>query len=90
MTATFFGKDRRHQSEQYQFPIVLTWAITVHRVQGLSLDKAVIDLGSSIFAHGQAYVAFSRVRSLEGVLLIGLCRASFNKNKSCVHAEMSV
>jgi ATP-dependent exoDNAse (exonuclease V) alpha subunit len=43
--------------------------MTIHRVQGLSMDRAVIDLGSDIFAHGQAYVALSRVRTMAGVLL---------------------
>jgi ATP-dependent DNA helicase PIF1 len=43
--------------------------MTIHRVQGLSMDRAVIDLGSDIFAHGQAYVALSRVRTLAEVLL---------------------
>ncbi len=56
-------------------------------MQGISLDKVVIDLGSDIFDHDQAYVALSRVWRLEGVLLIGLIRASFDKNKSYVHDE---
>jgi len=56
-------------------------------VQGISLDKAVINFGSDIFDHGQAYVALSRVRRLQGVLLIGLLVESFDRNMSCVHDE---
>lgn len=52
-----------------QFPIRLAWAITIHKSQGQSYDKVVIDLGRGSFAHGQTYVALSRVRSLEGLYL---------------------
>jgi hypothetical protein len=56
-------------------------------VQGLSMDRAVIDLGNYIFAHGQAYVALSRVRSLAGVLLSNFCEASLKKTSSKVLLE---
>jgi hypothetical protein len=49
--------------------LVFVLPMTIHRVQGLSMDRAVIDLGSDIFAHSQACVALSRVRTLAGVLL---------------------
>jgi len=51
-----------------QFPLKPAWAITIHKSQGLTFDKAVID-AESAFTHGQFYVALSRCRTLEGVVL---------------------
>lgn len=51
-----------------QIPLRLAWAITIHKSQGLTFEKAIIDVSGS-FAHGQTYVALSRCKTLEGIVL---------------------
>lgn len=51
-----------------QYPIRLAWAVTIHKSQGLTFDRVIIDAGRS-FASGQVYVALSRCRTLEGIVL---------------------
>jgi ATP-dependent exoDNAse (exonuclease V) alpha subunit len=52
-----------------QYPVRLAFAVTIHKSQGKTFEKAIIDIGRGVFAHGQMYVALSRCRTLEGIVL---------------------
>lgn len=77
-------EDGKIKASVSQIPLRLAWAITVHKSQGMSLDNAEIDLRNT-FAYGMGYVALSRVRTLEGMSLIG-----FNEDALKVHPEVLV
>lgn len=66
-----------------QVPLILAWALTIHKSQGATLDVAEIDVGSGIFECGQTYVALSRVKSLEGLYL-----TSFDATKIRIHQKV--
>ncbi|MCF7812552.1 AAA family ATPase [Candidatus Gracilibacteria bacterium] len=64
------GEFKREQIGSFtQIPLKLAWAITIHKSQGKTFEKVIIDLGRGSFAHGQTYVALSRCTSLEGIVL---------------------
>jgi ATP-dependent exoDNAse (exonuclease V) alpha subunit len=52
-----------------QYPLMLAWAVTIHKSQGKTFDKIIIDIGRGTFAHGQMYVALSRCTTLDGIVL---------------------
>lgn len=70
-----------------QVPLVSCYATTVHKVQGMSLDTAIVNIGDDVFTSGQSYVAISRVRSLQGLVLQGLSRKKITAFQQ-VHDEM--
>jgi ATP-dependent exoDNAse (exonuclease V) alpha subunit len=69
----FFAEEGRLQSEVIgrfkQYPLMLAWAVTIHKSQGKTFDKVIIDIGRGAFAHGQTYVALSRCTTLNGIVL---------------------
>jgi len=64
-----------------QVPLILAWALTIHKSQGATMDAAEIDVGSGIFECGQTYVALSRVKSLEGLYLTSFDAKRIRINK---------
>jgi ATP-dependent DNA helicase PIF1 len=65
--------------KKVQIPLILAWAITIHKAQGMSLDFVQTDIGSSIFEYGQAYVVLSRIKNIEGLSLLNI---DFSKIKA--------
>jgi ATP-dependent DNA helicase PIF1 len=66
-----------------QIPLILAWALTIHKAQGATLDVAEVDAGAGIFECGQTYVALSRVKSLEGLYL-----SSFDFRKVMINKKV--
>ena len=78
-----FNYDRLEQKMTYQsvgtftqFPLVLAYGISVHKSQGMTFEEVNLDIGGTSFAHGQAYVALSRCKSMEGINMITKLRRS--------------
>jgi len=73
----------RTLASRTQIPLKLAWASTIHKAQGLTLDKVTVDL-SNIFECGQAYVALSRAKNLRSLQVVGASQKSFRCNPACL------
>lgn len=80
----YFQSKEHPQVVIAQYPLCLAWAITIHKIQGTSLDAVEMDIGSEIFEYGQSYVALSRLKSLEGLYL-----RAFSKTSIRAHPKVS-
>ena len=87
LTAEFYGK-KGTVIQRKQIPLILSYAVTVHKTQGLTMDKCVVDCGASVFDCGMAYVAMSRVTALSGLYLYSYDRAKVMVSE-CVINEMN-
>ena len=67
-----------------QFPLIPAFAITIHKCQGLSLDRAIIDISDRVFSLGMACIALSRVRTIEGVYLTSFDPKSIIVSDDCL------
>ena len=80
MSVRFYGRQGT-VLQRTQVPLILCWAATLHKVQGLSLDSAVLDLGEKGFEAGMSYEALSRVRTLNGIALVKFEPKKLHANK---------
>lgn len=80
--ATWSSDDEVESLKREQVPLRVAYALTIHKAQGASLDSALVDVGPSTFECGQAYVALSRVRSLESLFIFEISQRAFRANAS--------
>jgi ATP-dependent DNA helicase PIF1 len=82
-------EDGKVKASVSQIPLRLAWAITIHKSQGMSLDNAEIDLTRS-FSYGMGYVALSRVRTLEGISLVGFNAEALQVDPKVLEQDMDL
>jgi ATP-dependent DNA helicase PIF1 len=73
-----------------QIPLILSWAITIHKSQGATLERCIIDIGERVFEAGQSYVALSRIKSLQGMSIMSydVSRIMVNKRVKAFYTDL--
>ena len=82
-------EDNRVLAEINQYPLRLAWAITVHKSQGMSLDAVEVDLSKS-FEPGMGYVALSRVRTIEGLTILGMNSGALSVSEEALEFDLKL
>ena len=77
-------KYARINSNRQQFPLILAYALTIHKCQGMTLDTGLIDLGPETFGDGMAYVALTRLKEMKNLHLIDFDVTKISANKDCI------
>jgi ATP-dependent DNA helicase PIF1 len=74
-----------------QIPLILSWAITIHKSQGATLERCIIDIGTGVFEAGQSYVALSRIKSLQGMSIMSydVTKIMVNKRVKAFYGELN-
>ena len=79
----FIGRNKAAEASRRQFPLVLAWATTIHKVQGLTMDQ-IVDIKEVKFDAGQAYVAFSRAKILQSLFIKNFKHENIKVSESIV------
>jgi ATP-dependent DNA helicase PIF1 len=86
----FIYEDNDMEISRFQFPLILSYANTIHKLQGSTVDKIVIDIGDKIFENGQTYVALSRCKDINGLFIKNLSVNKIKTNMDCVKFEKNL
>jgi len=83
----FIYEDNDIQISRFQFPLILSYSNTIHKLQGSTVDKIVIDIGDKIFENAQTYVALSRCKDINGLFIKNLSINKIKTNIDCIKFE---
>lgn len=83
-------EDKNATVVRIQIPFVLAYAVSIHKAQGCTCDYAIIDIGDSIFSDGQAYVALSRCRNIEGLFISKFAPSKIKANFEAVEYDRKI